>query len=136
MYFYANMFHYVIKPSNMWLLLIKGSEYKLETEIFYKKLGHNLRCIRKQHGVTQEELGKQLGLTKSAIVNYETGIRKIPFDVLVKFSDCYNIEIKKLYKNKKTLSDVINSKIGKTELTEQQEELLINYIEILLGSEK
>ena len=108
----------------------------METEIFYKNLGHNLRCIRKQHKITQEQLGKQLGLTKSAIVNYETGIRKIPFDVLVKFSDSYNIEIKSLYKKKKTVADVINSKLGKKELTDHQEQLLINYIELLLGSEK
>lgn len=107
----------------------------MNTDIFYKKLGENLRLIRKQHNITQEKLGEQLGLTKSAIVNYETGIRKIPFDILVQLTETYQIDIKSLYKQKKTVADVINSEIGKTELTDHQEQLLINYIELLLGSE-
>ena len=107
----------------------------MNTDIFYKKLGENLRLIRKQHKITQEKLGEQLGLTKSAIVNYETGIRKIPFDILVQLTETYQIDIKSLYKQKKTVADVINSEIGKTELTDHQEQLLINYIELLLGSE-
>lgn len=108
----------------------------MNEKIFYKKLGENLRLIRKQHNITQEKLGEQLGLTKSAIVNYENGIRKIPFDILVQLTETYQIDIKSLYKQKKTVADVINSEIGKTELTEHQEQLLINYIELLLGSEK
>lgn len=107
----------------------------MNTDIFYKKLGENLRLIRKQHNITQEKLGEQLGLTKSAIVNYENGIRKIPFDILVQLTETYQIDIKSLYKQKKTVADVINSEIGKTELTDHQEKLLINYIELLLGSE-
>ncbi len=85
--------------------------------------------------MTQEQLGEQIGLTKSAIVNYETGIRKIPFDVLVELSNYYHVKLEWLVKKPVTLNDLLNSKLGNVELTEQQEQLLINYIEILLGSE-
>lgn len=70
----------------------------METENFYQNLGRCIRSIRKKHGLTQEQLGQCIGCTKSAIVNYETGIRKIPFDVLVKMSHHYNISIDHLIK--------------------------------------
>ncbi len=108
----------------------------METKNFYQQIGRCIRDVRKENKITQEELGKQLGLTKSAIVNYETGIRKVPVDVLAKFSKTYHISLDQIIKKQKTLSDVINSEIGDRELTEQQEKLLISYIQILLGSEK
>ena len=83
--------------------------------------------------MTQEQLGHHIGCTKSAIVNYETGIRKIPFDVLVKMSDFYNVSLDFIVKKQKTLADVIQSEVGNTKLTEQQEQLLIQYINTLVG---
>ena len=108
----------------------------MHTEIFYKNLGQKLKYLRKQSGMTQEQLGMQLGITKSAIVNYETGIRKIPFDLLVKIADQFQITIDSLITKQKTLADLIRSEIGQTELTDHQEKLLISYIEILLEGEK
>lgn len=108
----------------------------MNTEKFYQEIGNSIRYIRKEHKLTQEQLGKLLGLTKSAIVNYETGIRKIPVDVLVKFTNLYGISIDRMIKKQKTLADVIQSETGNITLTEQQEQLLINYIQVLLGSEK
>lgn len=108
----------------------------METKNFYQQIGRCIRDIRKEKMITQEELGKQLGLTKSAIVNYETGSRKIPLDTVAKLSLYYNFSLDCLIKKQKTLSDILNSEIGNKQLTDQQEQLLINYIKILLGSEK
>ncbi len=108
----------------------------METEIFYKNLGQEIKCLRKKRKLTQEQLGHHIGCTKSAIVNYETGIRKIPFDVLVKLSDFYKVSIDYLIKKQKTLADILDSEIGDIKLTEQQEQLLIKYIHVLLGKEK
>lgn len=105
----------------------------MPTENFYQDLGKCIRSIRKEHGMTQEQLGHHIGCTKSAIVNYETGIRKIPFDVLVKMSDFYNVSLDFIVKKQKTLADVIQSEVGNTKLTEQQEQLLIQYINTLVG---
>ena len=108
----------------------------MESKKFYQEIGRTIRCVRKEKQITQEELGKQLGLTKSAIVNYETGIRKIPVDVLAEFSRRYHISIDKLVKKKKTLADVLNSEIGSIQLSDQQEELLIQFINTLIGEKK
>ena len=105
----------------------------MDAEIFYKNLGQKLKKYRKDNGFTQEQLGAQLGITKSAIVNYETGIRKIPFDVLASLCDLYKVRIDDLITKQTTLNDILENEIGQTPLSEKQERLLINYIELLIG---
>lgn len=104
----------------------------LDTEFFYKNLGQKLKKYRKDSGFTQEQLGAKLGITKSAIVNYETGIRKIPFDVLASLCDLYKVRIDDLVTKQTTLNDILQNEIGQTPLSETQERLLINYIELLI----
>lgn len=41
-----------------------------------KKLGANIRCLRKAHGETQEELGVAIAVEKNTISNYENGKRE------------------------------------------------------------
>ena len=97
-------------------------------ECFYKKLGANLKKLRRKHGLTQEQFGEQFGLTKSAIVNYETGIRKIPIDVLIQIAYTYNVSLDKLTAKKHTIADVLKSEIGHIELSESEEELIVNFL--------
>lgn len=130
------MFHFVVKPDNIWLYLMKGSESLLETEIFYQRLGQKLKDLRKSRGFTQEQLGEYIGLTKSAIVNYESGIRKIPLDMLSKLADFHAVSIDSLFEREKTLQNVLESKLSKNPLSERQEQLLVGFIEILLGVEQ
>lgn len=39
------MFHFVVKHSNMWLNLIKGSENNLDAKIFYKKFRPEFKAL-------------------------------------------------------------------------------------------
>ena len=105
----------------------------METEIFYQRLGHKLKNLRKSKGLTQEQLGEYVGLTKSAIVNYESGIRKIPLDMLSKLADFHAVSIDSLFERERTLQNVLESEVSKEVLTERQEQLLVGFIEILLG---
>lgn len=108
----------------------------MDTKIFYETIGQKLKKYRKQCGLTQEQAGKCVGITKSAIVNYETGIRKIPVDVLMELTAQYKVSLEQLVTRQPTLSEVIESEIGKTKLNEKQERLLIQFINTLIGSEK
>ena len=108
----------------------------METKIFYETIGQKLKKYRKQCGLTQEQAGKAVGITKSAIVNYETGIRKIPVDVLIELTAQYKVSLDQLLNRQPTISEVIESEIGKKKLTEKQESLLVKYIELLIGSEE
>lgn len=104
----------------------------MDAEIFYKHLGKNLKHYRKQCRKTQEQLGNEIGITKSAIVNYETGIRKIPLDVLIKISQIYGVSVDSLTGRKTTIADILKSEIGTTELDEHEEEMLISFLKALL----
>lgn len=125
------MFQIVIKRSNMWLYQMTGSENILDTKIFYKNLGQNIRLLRKKKGLTQEQFGEIFGLTKSAIVNYEIGIRKIPIDVLYQIAMFHNVTIDSLICKKKTIADILKNEIGETQLTDKAEDVLVSIINYL-----
>lgn len=56
-----------------------------------------LRELRKQRGLTQEELAKELEMAKSSISMYENGKRKPSFEVLELFADFFNVNLDTLY---------------------------------------
>lgn len=50
-----------------------------------------LRTLRKEHGMTQEELAKRVQLGKQAISQYERGVREPDYDVLSYLCDIFNV---------------------------------------------
>jgi transcriptional regulator with XRE-family HTH domain len=105
----------------------------LDEKYFYKNLGLNLKHLRKEKGLTQEQFGSLFGLTKSAIVNYESGIRKIPIDLLYQISMFHGVTIDSLICKKQTIADVLKSEIGKLHLNQQEEDVLINFLHVFKG---
>lgn len=53
--------------------------------------GNKLKTLRDKKGLSQKQLGIQLGLTKSTISAYENGLRKPSYDVLVVLADIFNV---------------------------------------------
>ena len=58
-----------------------------------------LRQAREQSGLTQQDLAEKLGVTKSAIGNYENGVSSPKWDVLLKIFDVLQVEPKFLYQD-------------------------------------
>ena len=52
--------------------------------------------LRKQNGMTQDELAQKLGITRAAVCNYEKGIREPSFETLEAFADIFNVSIAEL----------------------------------------
>ena len=52
-----------------------------------------LRELRKQRGLTQEELARELDIAKSSVSMYENGKRKPSFEVLEMFADFFNVNL-------------------------------------------
>lgn len=52
--------------------------------------GKTLKQLRKQEGLTQEQLGKRIGVTKSVISFYELRERTPSPDVLIKLADVFH----------------------------------------------
>ena len=77
---------------------LRKAYVKIENEIKEKsksktveqKLGDKLRLSRKKIGLTQADASKQLGISKSILINYERGIIKsVPIKILEKLSEIY-----------------------------------------------
>lgn len=58
-----------------------------------------LRQAREQSGLTQQDLAEKLGVTKSAIGNYENGVSSPKWDVLLKIFDVLHVEPNFLYQD-------------------------------------
>jgi len=52
---------------------------------------NRLKELRKQRGMSQEELGALLGVQKAAVCKYEVGRVPLPHDVLVKLCDHFDV---------------------------------------------
>lgn len=50
-----------------------------------------LKELRRQHGMSQEELGTMLGVQKAAVCKYEVGRVQLPHDILVKLCDYFDV---------------------------------------------
>lgn len=75
-----------------------------------------LRSLRLKAGLSQEELGKKLGLAKSTISMYESGTREPNLEVLEAIADTFNVDMN-------TLTDSKVSADLSSELQEYLEEL-------------
>lgn len=52
-----------------------------------------LRSLRIECGWTQEELGNRIGTSKSAVANWETGLRVPKADKLEEIADLFNVDL-------------------------------------------
>lgn len=55
-----------------------------------------LKNLRKERGLTQEQVSENLGITYQAYAHYENGRRKPDPEMLIKLSDFFNITVDKL----------------------------------------
>lgn len=65
-------------------------------------LGEQLKKLRKAKGMTQADLGFEMGLGKSAIGMYERGEREPDYEILERLADYFNVPMAILV-DKKTL---------------------------------
>ncbi|MGG3893138.1 transcriptional repressor LexA [Geobacillus stearothermophilus] len=64
---------------------------------FYKIIGKNIEKYRKLKGISAEELGNRVGLTKKTIRRYETGEIRIINDRVLAIADALDIDPADLY---------------------------------------
>ncbi|HEM3628093.1 TPA: helix-turn-helix domain-containing protein [Streptococcus suis] len=69
----------------------------MNTEQLAIYIGEKIRIYRKQKGWTQQELGKEIGMSKNAIGNYEKGFRSPKKDTLFKLANAFDISIDDLF---------------------------------------
>jgi transcriptional regulator with XRE-family HTH domain len=72
------------------------------------KLKDKLKLIRKHLSLTQDQMAEKLGLTsdsrRSRISEWETGIGEPKRDILIKYSDIANLDVKKLIDDREIIA--------------------------------
>jgi len=56
-------------------------------------MGQRIKTLRKEHGLTQQELGKMLNVTKVSICCYEKGTRTPALDTLLDLSKLFKVSL-------------------------------------------
>lgn len=62
-------------------------------EAAYRRMGKRLRLLRQERRITQDELGRRLGLTRTSIVNMEKGRQRIPLHHVVRACKILRVSI-------------------------------------------
>lgn len=63
---------------------------------FYQEVGRRIRKERRERRMTQEDLGKAVGLTRTSVTNIERGRQKILLHTLADFSTALGISAARL----------------------------------------
>lgn len=59
-------------------------------------MGNRIKELRKEYGMTQDDIAKKLGLTRSAISSYERGRLEPTFQNIIKLADMFDVSAKYL----------------------------------------
>lgn len=68
----------------------------MDDNTFAKQFGENLRALRKGYGMTQDQLAREIGVSKSSINMYERGEREPGLFVLKKIVEHYGVSFEML----------------------------------------
>lgn len=79
-------------------------------------IGENIKLFRQSKGLTQEELAKKLGISKSAISRYESGQREPDLDSVEKIASTLGVSLRDLV----SVDNLFNILVGGESLIETQ----------------
>ncbi len=68
------------------------------------KIGNFLADLRKEHNLTQEQLGEELGVTNKTVSRWETGTYLPPVEMLQMLSDKYAVTINEILSGERLTS--------------------------------
>ena len=83
--------------------------YQLNQLIINIMLSKNIRTLRKKFGYTQAQIANYLGITASAVNQYENDARSIPTDVVSKLSLLFSVEEYDLYQENPQQQQILSA---------------------------
>ena len=57
----------------------------------------NLKYLRSERNLTQEDLGKMLGVSRQAVLNWENGITNPDWDMVMKIVEIFHVSLDFLF---------------------------------------
>lgn len=79
------------------------------------KIGGFIKQLRKEKGLTQEQLAEQLNVSRRTVSRWETGSNLPDLDILIEMADYYEVEIRELL-NGERKSENMNKELEETVL--------------------
>ena len=61
-------------------------------------IGQRLKTLRKEKGLTQEQLGERLGVSSRSVSRWENGVNLPDFDLLLELCRLYGVSLDELLK--------------------------------------
>ena len=61
-----------------------------------KKSGNYLRCLRKEKGLTQEQLAEHFNVSSRTVSRWETGSNAPDLSILVEIADFYQVDVREI----------------------------------------
>lgn len=65
----------------------------MKNEMFYKKLGSNLKKAREVKGYSLQYVGDKLGVSRQTVFTWEAGTRTINADYLFDYCDVVGVDV-------------------------------------------
>ena len=81
---------------------------------YMNNVGKNIKKLRRDTGMTQDQLAERLNVTRQAISNWETGKTQPDIETLSNLAECFEVTVEELIYERTTQSGGVNVVIGKT----------------------
>jgi transcriptional regulator with XRE-family HTH domain len=69
---------------------------KQESRAYFRALGARVSALRKEHGMTQAELARALGVSQQTVFAYELGDRRVSVLMMVKLAKIFGVSVEEL----------------------------------------
>ncbi len=79
------------------------------------KIGGFLQDLRKEKGLTQEELAQRLNVARRTVSRWETGYNMPDLDILIELSDLYEVDLREILSGERK-SEHMNEELKETVL--------------------
>lgn len=80
-----------------------------------KKIGKFLKQLRKEKGITQQNLAEVLGVSGRTVSRWETGFNMPDLDLLIEIADYYDVEIREILDGERK-SEIMDKEMKETVL--------------------
>lgn len=79
------------------------------------KIGEFLKELRKEKGLTQEQLAEQFNVSRRSVSRWETGSNLPDVDILIEMADYYEVDLRELIDGERK-SEKMNEELKETVL--------------------
>ena len=80
-----------------------------------RKIGEFLQKLRKEKGLTQEQLAEKMGVSRRTVSRWETGSNVPDLDILVELSDFYEVDLREILSGERKI-EKMNEELKETVL--------------------